>query len=208
MPVSRLVIALSVLVLVVAACTGGGASSPSPQASASDTPTGAPGGTAGDFDRAFIDMMVPHHQAAVAMAELAQERAERPELKELADEIITGQEGEIEQLRDWRETWFGSSDTPPMEAMPMVPGMEMEGHSMGGGMTVDMTEDIKALEGADDFDRAFIEAMIPHHESAIEAAKLARAQAGSPEARELAGEIIEAQESEIAQMREWLEAWY
>ncbi len=159
------------------------------------------------FDQQFIDMMVPHHQAAVEMAKVARERAERPELRQLADEIIEAQEGEIEQLRAWRKAWFGSDQTPGMDAMPMLPGMDdMGGHSMGE-MTTDMTADVEALKTAQDFDRAFVEAMIPHHESAIEAAKLAEQQAEKPEIKELAGEIIAGQEREIAQMRGWLEEW-
>ncbi len=86
------------------------------------------------IDRAFIDMMVPHHESAMAMAEIAQERAEHPELRQLADDIIAAQSSEITRMRDWREQWFGSSDTPSMEEMPMLPGMSMAGgQSMSGG---------------------------------------------------------------------------
>lgn len=152
-------------------------------------------------------MMVPHHQAAVEMAKIAQERGEHPEIQRLAGEIIAAQEGEIAQLREWRETWFGSSDTPSMDAMPMLPGMDMEGHDMGGG-TTDMTADIEELRTAEPFDQAFIQAMVPHHESAIAAAELAAEQAGSDEIKTLAAEIIEAQQREIDQMETWLDTWY
>jgi uncharacterized protein (DUF305 family) len=141
------------------------------------------------------------------MAKIAQDRGEHAELVELADEIIAAQEGEISQLKEWREGWFGTSDTPAMDAMPMLPGMGMDGHDMGAE-TMDMTLDIEALRVAEPFDRAFIEAMIPHHESAIAAAELAQDQAGSDEIRSLAGEIIEAQQREIDQMESWLDAWY
>lgn len=204
----KIVAALGALVLTLAACSGTGVSPSSPGGAQSAAPSdAAASGEVATFDQQFIDMMVPHHQAAVEMAKVARERAERPELRQLADEIIEAQEGEIEQLRAWRKAWFGSDQTPGMDAMPMLPGMDdMGGHSMGE-MTTDMTADVEALKTAQDFDRAFVEAMIPHHESAIEAAKLAEQQAEKPEIKELAGEIIAGQEREIAQMRGWLEEW-
>ena len=75
------------------------------------------------FDAQFIDMMVPHHQGAVEMAKIAQQRAEHPEIAQMAEAIITAQESEIGQMKAWRLAWFGSDETPPMERMPMVPGM-------------------------------------------------------------------------------------
>ncbi len=64
------------------------------------------------------------------------------------------------------------------------------------------------LAGRRPFDRAFIDAMIPHHESAIEMAGVALDESENPKIREIARAIVEAQESEIAQMRRWREAWY
>lgn len=162
------------------------------------------------LDQQFIDMMVPHHQAAVAMAELALERAEHAEIKNLAGAIISAQKGEIGQLKDWRRTWFGSDQTPGMDAMPMLPGMEMPGMGMGGSMgsTTDMTGDVAALKTANPFDKPFIEAMTAHHQTAIAAARVAFAQATKPEIKALAGQIISAQQAEIDQMAAWLADWY
>lgn len=160
------------------------------------------------IDRDFIDMMVPHHESAIAMAEVAQERAEHPELGQLADEIIAAQSAEITQLKGWREEWFGSSDTPSMEEMPMLPGMSMPaGHSMSGG-TMDMNGEVDGLRDADPFDRLFIDAMIRHHEQAVEAAEIVLDQTERDEVRRLAEEIVEAQTREIEQLREWRVAWY
>jgi uncharacterized protein (DUF305 family) len=160
------------------------------------------------FDEQFIDMMVPHHESAIAMAEMAQERAEHPELRSLADDIVAAQSGEIEQLRRWRNEWFGSSDTPSMDQMPMLPGMSMPpGHSMSGG-TMDMTSELDGLRGTSEFDRDFIDAMIRHHEQAVEAARLALDASDRDEVRDLAQAIIEAQTSEIQQLEEWRADWY
>ena len=169
--------------------------------------TGISGGDA-PIDRAFIDMMVPHHESAIAMAEIAQERAEHPELRQLADDIVATQSAEISQLKNWREEWFGSADTPSMEEMPMLPGMSMPaGHSMSGG-AMDMTEELDGLSDADPFDRFFIDAMIRHHEQAVEAANIVLAETERDEVRGLAEDIIEAQTREIEQLRDWRAEWY
>ncbi len=199
------------LVITLGGCAGtagpggsaSGGASPSPPAGASEAPASA-------FDQAFIDMMVPHHQSATEMAKLAQERAEHEELQTLAADIIAAQDAEITQMRDWREEWFGSAETPPMDAMPMLPGMEMEGMDMdmGDGATMDMTMAIEELRDAEPFDLAFIEAMTAHHESAIEAAEMALEESQNPDIRSLAEAIISSQQAEIAQMSEWRTEWY
>lgn len=196
-----------VLALVLAACSAGDAgSSASPMLPVEDSMT--PSSTA-DLDEAFIDMMVPHHQAAIEMARIAQERATHDELRALADDIVSAQGSEIAQLRDWRKGWFGSGDTPGMDAMPLMPGMEMpamSGMPMDG--TMDMTADIEPLRTADPFDRAFIQAMTLHHESAIAAARIIAGSTDRPELQQIAAEIIEAQQREMDQMQGWLASWY
>lgn len=56
-----------------------------------------------EFENYFLQMMIPHHQGAVTMAKDALQKAEHPDLKSLAQEIITAQEAEIKQMTDWRE---------------------------------------------------------------------------------------------------------
>lgn len=153
------------------------------------------------FDRQFIDMMAPHHEGAVMMAKTAQERAEHAELKAMADDIISAQNQEISQLKSWREQWYGSAETPPVDEMPMLPGMEHD--SM-----MDMVQANEELKTAEPFDKAFIDAMIPHHEMAIDAAEMAQQEAEHAEIRTLADGIIEAQQREIDQMKAWRAEWY
>jgi uncharacterized protein (DUF305 family) len=160
------------------------------------------------IDRAFIDTMVPHHESAMAMAEIAQERAEHDELRQMADEIIAAQSAEIADMKEWREEWFGSAETPPMSEMPVLPGMSMPaGHAMEGD-TMDMTAEVDDLRDADPFDLFFIDAMIRHHEQATEAARLVLDQTERKAIRTLAEAIIEAQTREIEQLRAWREEWY
>ena len=163
--------------------------------------------TTASLDQQFIDMMVPHHEGAVEMAKIAQQRAERPEITQMAEAIVRDQNREIARMKEWRMAWFGSDQTPPLDKMPMLPGA-MPGHDMGGA-TMNMAADVEKLRAAGNpFDKAFIDAMIPHHQSAIEAAKVAQEQAQRTEIKQLAGEIIAEQQREIEQMRQWRQAWY
>jgi hypothetical protein len=76
------------------------------------------------FDRAFIDAMVPHHQAAIEMATEAKEAGlTAPELNEIADDIIATQQPEIDQMLEWREQWFGSKEREPEAAALEVLGL-------------------------------------------------------------------------------------
>ena len=59
------------------------------------------------YDDRFIDMMIPHHEGAVAMARNARDKAQHPELRALADSIIASQEREIRQMEEWRKEWYG-----------------------------------------------------------------------------------------------------
>ena len=166
-------------------------------------------GGATAFDQQFIDMMVPHHEGAVAMAEIARTRGEHPEVKQMAEAILSTQRQEIDQMKAWRRAWFGSDQTPPMSRMPMVPGMSGEHGAHGGSGTMDMAADVEKLRPAPEpFDRAFIDAMTPHHQSAIDAARAAQARAQRPEIKQLAQDVIAAQQREIEQMRQWRTSWY
>ena len=53
-------------------------------------------------------MMIPHHQGAIAMADLALSRAKRPEIKELAKSIKASQTRENAQMRTWYQQWYGT----------------------------------------------------------------------------------------------------
>ena len=67
---------------------------------------GLEGKTGTDFDRAFLSGMIVHHQGAVAMAEAVLKMSQRPELLELARDIISAQNAEIEMMQGWQKEWF------------------------------------------------------------------------------------------------------
>lgn len=68
------------------------------------------GKTGDEFDRAFIEGMIVHHEGAVAMAEQALQTAKHPEIKQMANDIITAQTREIETMRGWLQAWYGVSE--------------------------------------------------------------------------------------------------
>ena len=146
-------------------------------------------------DEAFIDAMVPHHQGAIAMAEVALKKAEHEEIKELSRNIISSQQSEIEELKSIKQEEFGTSNVP----------MEMSQEQMRAmGMMMDPQE----LANKEPFDKAFIDAMIPHHQSAIYMAQVAQEESKIPAIKELAGNIVDAQKLEIEQMKQWRKEWY
>jgi uncharacterized protein (DUF305 family) len=65
--------------------------------------------TARPFDRAFIDMMIPHHQGAIRMARVELDRGRDRDLRAIATRIIAAQEREIRRMNAWRTAWYGAA---------------------------------------------------------------------------------------------------
>jgi len=61
-----------------------------------------------EFEQAFIDEMIVHHEGAVAMAQMVLQKSKRPELVQLANDIIAAQTREIDMMRGWKTEWFGA----------------------------------------------------------------------------------------------------
>ncbi|WP_460206649.1 DUF305 domain-containing protein [Scytonema sp. NUACC21] len=158
-----------------------------------------------NYDLRFIDGMRLHHQGAIVMAKEAEQKSQRPEIKGLARNIIIAQNREEnELLRKWRKEWY-----PQASAEPVIYG--------GGGksivpMSKEQQQSMKMLEdlGTADanFDLRFMNAMIVHHEGALDMAKDALNKSQRPEVKKLAQEIIDSQQKEIDEMKQWRKAWY
>ena len=157
------------------------------------------------FDAHFIEQMIPHHEDAITMAKIAQTKAKRPEVKELANNIIDSQGKEITQMKNWYKDWFGK-DVPVNSQTMNQHGMMGNSSSMHMGMMGDES-DMEGLESAEDFDKAFIEEMIPHHQMAVMMANMLSGGTQRPEMKKLAKEIIDAQTKEISEMRQWYSEW-
>ena len=151
----------------------------------------------GDLDRHFIEQMIPHHEDAVLMAELALTKADHEELKNLAENIKREQSREISEMRSWYKSWYGTD----------VPESVIEMSGMGQGMMGDGT-DLDSLENAKLFDKEFIEQMIPHHQMALMMVSKMLRGTEHEEMTKLAQDIIRTQTEEINQMSAWYSDWY
>lgn len=157
------------------------------------------------LDAHFIEQMIPHHEDAITMAKLAQTKAQRAEVKELANNIIDSQGKEIDQMKSWYKDWFGK-DVPANNQVMNQHGMMETGNTMHMGM-MGNESDITRLEDATDFDKVFVEEMIPHHQMAVMMATMLKNGTNRAEMKKLADDIITAQNKEIDQMRQWYKAW-
>ena len=133
-------------------------------------------------DIMFAEMMIPHHQQAIEMSDLALKNSTNPEVLALAQEIKDAQTPEIEQMKSW-----GASSMAHM------------GHMMDGMLSDEELSDLAAATGSS-FDKLFLEGMIKHHEGAIDMAEMVIDSKNS-EVAALAKAIIEAQRKEIELMR-------
>ncbi|MBD2445915.1 DUF305 domain-containing protein [Nostoc sp. FACHB-152] len=157
-----------------------------------------------NYDLRFIDAMIPHHQGAVEMASVAQQKSQRPEIKKLADEIIKAQNQEISQMKQWRTAWYPKAGNQAVAYdAQQKKTVNMSSQQMQAMM---MNMDLGAADAQ--FDLRFINAMIPHHEAAVVMAKDAAQKSQRPEIKNLAQAIIKAQDTEINQMKQWRKAWY
>lgn len=135
-------------------------------------------------DIQFAEEMIPHHEQAVLMSDIALTNSTSDEVLALARDIKAAQAPEIEQMG----SWAGVQASTHM------------GHMMDGMLSDEQIQQLRDAEGAT-FDRLFLEGMIAHHQGAI---KMAQKVTGSTkkEVASLAAAIIEAQEKEIAFMQE------
>lgn len=151
-------------------------------------------------DVTFAQEMIPHHQQAIEMADLAEPRAESQAVKDLATDIEAAQGPEIETLTGWLESW---GEDVPEEGLSSMDHGDMSSDDMGGMMTEDEMADLEAASGAE-FDQMFLTMMIEHHEGAIEMAKTERSEGEFPEAVDMAKEIETTQAEEIQTMQDLL----
>ncbi|MFJ6198730.1 DUF305 domain-containing protein [Micromonospora sp. NPDC092111] len=174
--------------------TGAGHGRPA-AGSTGGTPANASTGVA-DADVMFAQMMIPHHQQAVRMSELAESRARDPEVKQLAAQIKAAQAPEIATMTGWLTAW----------GRPVPSGSPADGHRPGGmdhGMPGMMSDaDLVKLESAagQEFDRQFLTMMIAHHEGAVSMARTESTDGAHPDARALAERIVTGQQREIDTM--------
>ena len=185
---NRITAALVTGALLFTAC--GGESHNMSDMSTGSTNTDVAGSERGfnDADVMFAQMMIPHHEQAIELADIALDPTlmASEQVKTLASQIKLAQDPEIDLMTQWLTDW----DQPLMDMS------EEHDMSMDGMLSVDEIAALGELTGAE-FDQAWATAMIAHHKGAIKMADTVKAEGESALVQELADAIIQAQKSEI-----------
>lgn len=141
----------------------------------------------GESETMFATMMIPHHQQAIDMSELALANSSNADVKKLAQQIIDAQAHEIEQMQSWIDGH----------------GHEVHGdHDMMGMASEEDLARLKTLKSPE-FDELFLNLMIVHHEGALDMVSMLDG-TDKVEAKELAQHIVEVQKAEIELMNQLL----
>jgi uncharacterized protein (DUF305 family) len=141
----------------------------------------------------FAEMMIPHHQQAVDMSDLALEKSTNPKILDLAQRIKSAQSSEIIQM----QSWLGGEEANSMMT-------DHSGHSMGGMLTKEEFSKLESSSGVT-FDTLFLEGMIVHHEGAIDMAQMIK-DTTTQEVNTFGLNVVEVQSAEIREMKEILES--
>jgi uncharacterized protein (DUF305 family) len=197
---------------LAAALTGCASTSDGTATAPSSSPTAGAGMMNGaasaspgsDTDIAFAQLMIPHHQQAIQMADLAATNATSAEVQALAAQIKAAQDPEISMMAQWLTGWGA-----PLEMEGTTDGGMDHGDMDMGGMTVAgmmSAEDMGALSAATgtDFDTMWLQMMIAHHQGAISMAEQVAGTTTDPNVKALADAIVSGQDAEIATMAQML----
>jgi uncharacterized protein (DUF305 family) len=147
----------------------------------------------GNADVDFARGMIPHHQGAIDMAEIVLKFGKDASVKKLANEIIAAQKKEIAQMQAWLAR--NGSQPASAEAAAITKAFTDVNAKMHKDMTMSFTANA---------DSDFMKGMIPHHEGAVEMAKVLLQFGKDAELRKLADDVIRTQNEEIALMNDWI----
>jgi uncharacterized protein (DUF305 family) len=145
-------------------------------------------------DLMFADMMIPHHEQAIQMSELAIVISDNEQIVSLARQIKAAQAPEIEQMKLWQD-----SGDPGHMGHDMMEDFDEAGNGMMGMLDESEISELERAKGVE-FDRLFLQGMIAHHEGAIDMAQMI-VDSSNAEAAALGKAIIDSQTAEIAKMK-------
>ena len=145
----------------------------------------------GDFDIDFANMMIEHHQGAIDMSQHELNAGTDEKIKAMAQNIIDKQKKEIQELRDFVNSYKPS-------------GMKHGEGELQKSMN-DMDSKMKGMTMSDNTDKNFVSAMIYHHQSAVDMAKMEQKNGMSGKLKEMAQKMITDQNKEIKDFKAWLD---
>ena len=147
-----------------------------------------------DFDHKFLSKVPHHHEGAVEMARLCEQKAQHAELKPFCATVATEQDKEKAQMETWRTSWYAGEEAH----VPEMPHMQAKQKEM-----------MAKLQGSsgEHFDHAFLMSMMEHHQDGMPEMKTCIASAKHSELKQLCRQMSEEQQKDIAQMRTWMKEW-
>ncbi|WP_298808605.1 DUF305 domain-containing protein [uncultured Psychrobacter sp.] len=150
-----------------------------------------------DPDTAFAKGMLGHHRGAVEMAKIELKYGTDEAMRQLAQDVITAQQAEIDVLNKWLASHPDAAKPKPNTVgMQQAYAKSME--NMHGEMTLGVADPVP--------DMAFARGMLPHHIAAVDMAKVQLEYGTDEEMRQLAQDIIDNQQTEIDMMKNWIAA--
>lgn len=164
---------------------------------------------AGRAEVRFMEGMIDHHQMALDMSADCLKKATATDVKTMCQNIIKAQTAEITTMQGWLKDWYKIDYKPMsmedmMKAMGGMSGMDMGGMATDPAMMMGMMAGLNRLQGKD-YDVAFLESMIDHHDDALHMSERILKQAGiHDEVKTLANTIIKDQAAEIQKMEDML----
>ncbi len=181
--------------LLLPACGGSSDSASDSQSQTVDSAVAGASEAVGEFnddDVMFAQMMIPHHEQAIEMADIALDPAigASEAIKDLATRIKASQDPEITMMKNFLATW----------GAPLTPDDGMDhGSMMEGMLSVEELDELAGLTGPA-FDSRWAEAMIAHHKGAVAMANDVLTGGTNPETKKLAEEIVATQQAEIDEL--------
>ena len=142
------------------------------------------------FDQSFLQNMIHHHSGAIDMSHIVVQNATHLELRQFAQKVIDTQSQQNQEMSIWLKNLFKSSAS--MAPMPI---------------DEQTTKQLRSLSGRD-LEIQYMQAMIVHHQEAVEMGRMAEQKAERLEIKELATSIVTEQSTEISQLNQWLSDWY
>ena len=176
--------------LLLTGCGNKTSSNPAPPPPAARSAPASPQQQHNQADVVFLQNMVLHHTQAMTMSQIARNQASTAQVKDLAARIEAEQSPQIQQMNSLLTEWAIPA--------PATTGATGTTNGVGHGQLPG------TVSGAG-FDRAFLEIMIVHHQDAVDMSQIELAQASDPATRNLAQQIISADQAQINEMQTLLQ---